>query len=74
MKVDSIEFKVFMALHGLNGDDVIAMTGLSRGTISNIRSGKSCSSKTGEALLRLMNMSSESIAELKEARVCNQKS
>lgn len=50
MRIDRVKFAATMARLDLNGNQVAEKAGLSRGTVTAVRSGKSCSKKTVEKL------------------------
>lgn len=45
MRIDRVKFAATMARLDLNGNQVAEKAGLSRGTVTAVRSGKSCSKK-----------------------------
>lgn len=52
MRINRIKLIALMAEKDISIEELTVKTGLSRSTISHIRSGKSCSPKTAERLVR----------------------
>ena len=52
MRINRIKLIALMAEKDISIEELTVKTGLSRSTISHIRSGKSCSPKTAERLAR----------------------
>lgn len=52
MRINRIKLIALMAEKDMSVEDLVLKTGLSRSTISHIRSGKSCSKKTAERLVQ----------------------
>lgn len=50
MRIDRVKFAAALARLNLNGNRLAEKTGLSRGTITAVRTGKSCSKETAEKL------------------------
>ncbi|MEL7658687.1 MAG: helix-turn-helix transcriptional regulator [Bacillota bacterium] len=52
MRINRIKLIALMAEKELSTNELVQKSGLSRSTISHIRSGKSCSEQTAEALAK----------------------
>ena len=63
MRIDRIKVIVLMAEKEYSANELAARDGLSRSTISQIRSGKSCSAKTADALAQGLGVSVQKICE-----------
>lgn len=54
MRIDRIKFAAAMARADLNGLQLASKAGVSRGTITAVRTGKSCSKETAEKLAAVL--------------------
>ena len=63
MRIDRIKVIALMAEKEYSANELAARAGLSRSTISQIRSGKSCSVKTADALAKGLGVSVQKICE-----------
>lgn len=54
MRIDRGKFAAALALRGLTGNELARLTGLSRGTVSAVRGGKSCSQETARKLASVL--------------------
>ncbi len=54
MRIDRVKFVAAMARADLNGRELAKKTGVSRGTITSIRGGKSCSPETARKLAAVL--------------------
>lgn len=54
MRIDRVEFAAALARADLNVNRLAEMSGLSRGTITSVKSGKSCSKETAEKLAAVL--------------------
>lgn len=54
MRVDSVEFAAALARADLNVKQLAELSGLSRGTITSVKTGKSCSRETAEKLVAVL--------------------
>lgn len=63
MRIDRIKLIAEMARQDISVSDMVAMTGRSRATIANIRSGKSCSKETAEAIAKALGLTVDKLKE-----------
>ena len=61
MRIDRVKLLVALEERNLNQKQLAKKTGLSRSTIYGIRSGRSCSDKSGEAIARALNVPLEQL-------------
>lgn len=61
MRIDRVRLAAAMARADMNGNELTDKSGLSRGTVTSVRSGKSCSKETAEKLAAALGLS---LAEL----------
>lgn len=54
MRVDRVKFAAALARLDLNGNQLAEKAGLSRGTVTAVRTGKSCSRATAEKLAAVL--------------------
>ena len=54
MRIDRVKFVAAMTALDLTGDRLAELSGLSRGTITAVKSGKSCSASTAEKLAAVL--------------------
>lgn len=54
MRIDRVKFAAALAQADLNVKQVAEKTGLSRGTITGVKTGKSCTKETAEKLAELL--------------------
>lgn len=54
MRIDRVAFAAAMARADLNGKQLAERSGLSRVTITSVKSGKRCSRETGEKLASVL--------------------
>lgn len=54
MRIDRVEFAAALARADLTVKELAEKSGLSRGTISNIKTGKSCAKETGKKLAEIL--------------------
>lgn len=54
MRIDRAKFAAALALADLNGNQLAAKAGVSRGTVTAVRTGKSCSKVTAEKLAAVL--------------------
>lgn len=54
MRIDRIKFAAALARLDLNGNQLAEKAGLSRGTVTAVRTGKSCSRETAEKLAAVL--------------------
>lgn len=54
MRIDRVEFAAALARADLNVNRLAELSGLSRGTISSVKTGKSCSKDTAEKLVAVL--------------------
>lgn len=54
MRIDRVKFAAALARLDLNGNQLAEKTGLSRGTITAVRTGKSCSKETADKLAAVL--------------------
>ena len=54
MRIDRVKFAAALAQAALNVKQVAEKTGLSRGTITGVKTGKSCTKETAEKLAELL--------------------
>lgn len=63
MRINRIKFAAEMARADLNVNRLAELAGVSRGTVTAIKSGKSCSRKTAEKIATGLGVSMTSIVE-----------
>lgn len=63
MRINRIKVIALMAEKELSTNELAIKTGLSRSTISQVRSGKSCSEKTADSLAKGLGVSVQKICE-----------
>lgn len=54
MRIDRVKMAAAMALLDLNGNRLAEKAGVSRGTVTAVRTGKSCSAETAEKLASVL--------------------
>lgn len=54
VRIDRITFAAALARLDLNGNQLAAKAGVSRGTVTAVRTGKSCSKETAEKLAAVL--------------------
>lgn len=54
MRIDRVKFAAALARLDLNGNQLAEKAGLSRGTVTAVRTGKSCSKNTAEKLAAVL--------------------
>lgn len=54
MRIDRVEFAAAMVRADLNGNQLAEKAGVSRGTVTAVRTGKSCSRETAEKLAAIL--------------------
>ena len=54
MRIDRVKFAAALARADLTGNELAEKAGLSRVTVTNVRSGKSCSKGTAEKLAAVL--------------------
>ena len=54
MRIDRVKFAAALARLALNGKQLAEKAGLSRGTITAVRTGKSCSKETADRLAAVL--------------------
>lgn len=54
MRIDRVKFAAALARLDLNGKQLAEKAGLSRGTITAVRTGKSCSKETADRLAAVL--------------------
>lgn len=54
MRIDRAKFAAALARADLNGNQLAEKAGVSRGTVTAVRSGKSCSKETAEKLAAIL--------------------
>lgn len=54
MRINRVKFAAAMAKADLNGNQLAAKAGVSRGTVTAVRSGKSCSKETADKLVAVL--------------------
>ena len=54
VRIDRVEFAAALARADLNVNRLAELSGLSRGTISSVKTGKSCSKDTAEKLVAVL--------------------
>lgn len=65
MRIDRVAFAAALARADLNIKQLAEATGLSRGTITGVKTGKSCSAETADKLVAILGQGI--IAQRKEA-------
>lgn len=64
MRIDRVKFAAALARADLNGNQLAEKAGVSRGTVTAVRTGKSCSKETADKLATGLGVSvSELIAD-----------
>lgn len=54
MRIDRVKFAAALAHADLNGNQLAIKAGVSRGTVTAVRTGKSCSKETAEKLAAIL--------------------
>lgn len=54
MKIDRVKLISLMAERNMSANELAKKAGLAISTVSNIRSGKSCANKTGQAIAKAL--------------------
>lgn len=54
MRIDRVAFAAALARADLNGNELAAKAGVSRGTVTAVKNGKSCSPDTAEKLAAVL--------------------
>ena len=54
VRIDRVKFAAALARLDLNGNQLAEMAGLSRGTVTAVRTGKSCSKETARKLAAVL--------------------
>lgn len=54
MRIDRVKFAAALARLDLNGNKLAEQAGVSRGTVTAVRTGKSCSKETAEKLAAVL--------------------
>lgn len=54
MRIDRVKFAAALARADLTGNELAAKAGVSRGTVTAVRTGKSCSKYTAERLTAVL--------------------
>ena len=54
MQIDRVKFAAALARLGLNGNQLAEKAGVSRGTVTAVRTGKSCSKETADKLAAVL--------------------
>lgn len=67
MRIDRVALVAEMARRNLTSKALSEKSGVSRGTISNIKNGKSCSVIVGDAIARALNVDVLDIIEQEES-------
>ena len=67
MRIDRVKFAAALARADLNGIQLAEKASVSRGTVTAVRTGKSCSMETAEKLAAGMGVTVAEIIEKKEA-------
>lgn len=57
MRIDRVRLAAAMARADMNGNELTDKSGLSRGTVTAVRGGKSCSKETAEKLAAALGLS-----------------
>lgn len=66
MKISKLRLSTLMFENNLNNTDLANLSGISRATLSSIRSGKSCSDTTACKIAKALNVGLDTIIEDKE--------
>lgn len=66
MRIDRIKLITEMARKNLNVKDLVEKSGLSKVTISSVRSGKGCSKYTAEKIAKSLDMDVSDLMEVSE--------
>ena len=74
MRFDRVRLITLMAERDIALKELSERAGVSVGTISQIRSGKACSSKTAQALADALSVSLDLLKMKPEVRACSQTS
>lgn len=69
MRIDRVKFAAEMARADLNVNRLAELAGVSRGTVTSVKSGKSCSYKTAEKIAQGLGVSMISIIETNSGQV-----
>lgn len=54
MRIDRVKFAAALARADMNGKQLAERAGVSRGTVTSVRTGKSCSRETAEKLVAIL--------------------
>ena len=54
MRIDRVKFAAALARVDMNGKQLAEKAGVSRGTVTSVRTGKSCSPETAEKLAAIL--------------------
>lgn len=54
MRIDRVKFAAALARLDINGNQLAEKAGISRGTVTAVRTGKSCSRETAEKLVAVL--------------------
>lgn len=63
MRIDRVKLSTEMARRDMTSKAVAAKSGVSRATISSVKSGKSCSTRTGLAIASALGVPVEQLME-----------
>ena len=63
VRIDRVKLTAQMAKLDMSGKMLSIMSGLSRGTITGVKSGKSCSQETGEKIARALGVDVSELVE-----------
>lgn len=63
MRIDTIKLITLMYKKGIKTGDIVKSSGLSKSTVSCIKSGKSCTTETAGKLAKALNVSLSDITE-----------
>ena len=70
MRIDRIKFAAILARVDISSQELARRAGLSRVTISNVKSGRSCSKKTAERISRGLGVDiAELLADIQNTEV-----
>ncbi len=54
MRINRVKFAAALVQNNLNGNQLAEKAGVSRGTVTAVRTGKSCSKETAEKLMAIL--------------------
>ena len=63
MRIDRVKFAAALARLDLNGNQLAEKAGVSRGTVTAVRTGKSCSAETADKLASVLGADILEVAE-----------